>query len=149
MNDIKAQFMLFLSFVFVGMCVAILYVLTHFTKKRKIIADIVFGIAFIGGIFFANLFLNKGEFRLFVILAIFLGWYIGAKTFAPLLDSALFRLYNLLTKLIGNEADATDTDKSKQENTVRVDNRHRDIGHNGVMVDNAVRTKRRVFKKNR
>lgn len=68
------------------------------TQLSKVIFDVIFSLAIVPLFLMANLHLNNGEFRLFVLFALFLGVLTSCICFRPTLDKLSNKLYNLFTK---------------------------------------------------
>lgn len=150
MNDALRQFLTFLSFIYVGMVISLLYPVTHLIKKYKILGDILFAVIAIAAVFFANLVWNDGQFRIYVFLGVGLGLFFCSLTIVPMLDTALGKLYNFAKQNFGKvNGDETDVDISEQESVIRGDNMHRDTRRDAELANDLVRAKDCVFGKGR
>ncbi|HPG92671.1 MAG TPA: spore cortex biosynthesis protein YabQ [Clostridia bacterium] len=148
MNDAFAQFLIFLMFVYVGMVIALLYPVTHISKKYKILGDIIFAVVAVAAVFFSNLIWNDGQFRFFIFLGVGLGIFFCSITITPMLDTALGKLYNFAKENFGRvNADETDVHISKQKSVVRGNSMYRDISRDAKLAGYFVRAKERIFGK--
>jgi hypothetical protein len=68
------------------------------TQLSKVIFDVIFSLAIVPLFLIANLHLNNGEFRLFVLFALVVGVLTSCICFRPTLDKLSNKLYNLFTK---------------------------------------------------
>lgn len=68
------------------------------TQLSKVIFDVIFSLAVVPLFLMANLHLNNGEFRLFVLFALTIGALTSCICFRSTLDKLSNKLYNLFTK---------------------------------------------------
>ena len=97
------QFNVFLAFIWLGLGLALIYDLFHYSSKiKKAIFDFV--ICILGGLLFIYFmhYYNLGQFRLFLCIGLVIGILFERIFFAKMLESFSKLLYNYYIKILTN-----------------------------------------------